>query len=728
MKGSHFMSRQGHPVARLKITGLSTSNFTMAMRNWALGKIILGCATVFLGAYYCRALNLGPLELLRFVMGAVALWLPLGGWLYLLLRNEVPDRIIRLVLSAGGSYALTTLFYFGAATLRMNWLFYSVEAVAGVGLIYYAIKNRRDFESLLKRVRRFDWVLAVLVAASMVANVSVQSVWRIDAKTGAMIYDGYQDQLYHVGQAYELSRHVPPRQAMIRGGFPERAYHNFMHLTTMLVDRYTSQPDMLRAHLVYHYAVIQILMCLLLYGIGKTLAASRVSGYCALALMYVVVVPFDFSHVALGLDAMTLGSPQMYAGLVVLYVGLLGLLIVLEHVYRGEQAPIAIFLTALVLGATTRFRIHIALAVLPAFLLVTLYLWRKRHQNILLLAGLSAAVVAGLLYLEMRSTTYLHGTTNFRFGYSGLSSTPGVGSHLTFWPFAESVREWLWRLLPQPDVFKWVWEVTCLFMFSLVSVIGIPLLAAIVIYTRSERSRRIFASFNFLIFWAVVTSICFSIIFAPTYDAGAMQYLFPFHTRWYLFPFEGVALWLVARAVQKRLCWPAAVWSGLASITLAGGLFCRVYGPASPLTGDDRKAAAMIRAEEWPAFLYLREHTSPDSIVLTNRSWGPLHHFVISGLTGRAAYQEIMNPKDEQSWLDGIARYDRANVREAVWSAVSEEQFCQLLRSTPITHVLEFGDQPLLVHPPNCLARVWENPEHTVTIWQVTQSGRSIWP
>ena len=86
-----------------------------------------------------------------------------------------------------------------------------------------------------KCFRRFDWVLAALVAASMVANIPAQSVWRRDAQTGGMIYDGFADHLYHVGQAYELSRHIPPRQATIRGGSPERAYHNFMHLTTMLI-------------------------------------------------------------------------------------------------------------------------------------------------------------------------------------------------------------------------------------------------------------------------------------------------------------------------------------------------------------------------------------------------------------------------------------------------------------------------------------------------------------
>jgi hypothetical protein len=712
----------------------------MNLRHWPFTKIVLGCIAGSLTAYYCAELNLGALELLRFVAGALALWMPLGGWLYLLLRNELPDRTVRIAFSAAGSYALTTLFYFAAATLHCNWLFYSAQAVAGAGLVYRVIKNRRTLAPRAKCFTRFDWALTALVAASMVANIPAQSVWRRDAQTGGMIYDGFPDHLYHVGQAYELSRHIPPRQATIRGGSPERAYHNFMHLTTMLVDRYTGQPDMLRAHLVYHYAVIQILMCLLLYGIGKTLSASRVAGYCALALMYVAVPPAPnlwpgenmfsrlffyftiFPHLSSGLEIVTLASPTMYTGVVVLYAGLLGLLILLERVYRGRQALIVTFVTALVLAATTKFRIHIALAVLPAFLLVTLHLWRRKHQPIFAVAASVATVTAALIYLEMRSTVYLQGTSNVRLGYSGLSASP-----FTFfrsWPFAPQVHDWLTRAIPQPDVTKWAWEAICLSMFSLLNVIGIPLLAATLIYLTSERARRVFGPFNFLIFSAVATSIGFAIILASEYDNYSVGGQFPFHTRWYMFPFAGVALWRLGRFLQKRFSWPAVVWTSLASIVLIGGLLYRIAGPASLLTRLTRENPVAIKAEEWPAFVYLREHTPPDSVILTNRSWG-VWPSAVSGLAGRAAYLECPGNDVAIQALKLNPRDDRVAITKALWSAASDDQFSSLLRSTPITHILEFVNDPWPAHPPSCLIRLWENPEHTVIIWRVIRTSHS---
>ena len=704
------------------------------IRRWPFAKIIPACIASCLTVYYCVELRLGVLELLRFIAGALALWIPLGGWLYVLLRNEVPDRIIRIAFSAGSSYALTILFYFGAATLHCSWLFYFAQIAAVAGLIFYAIKNKAIVTKDLRSFSHFDWVLAALVAASMVANIPAQSVWRRDAQSGGMIFDGAPDQLYHAGLAYELSRHIPPRQAMARGGSPERAYHNFEHLTTMLIDRYTGQPDMLRAQLVYHYAVIQVLMCLLLYGIGKTLAASRIAGYCTLALMYVAVPPAPnlwpaavsedlpafyftvFPHLSSGLDPVALLSPQMYSGLVVLYAGMLGLLLFLERGKLGFRAPVLTLAAALTLAATTRFRIPFALAVLPAFLLIMLHLWRRKHQSVFLLAGFGAAVVAGLLYLETRTPVYLQGTSDVHFGLNALA--PWASS----WPFASVVHNWITRAISQPDATNWAWQATNVLMFSLLNVIGIPLLAATAVYLTSKRSRRVFGQFNFLIFSAVAISIGLGIVLQADYEPSLGEIL-PLHTRWYLFPFAGVALWRFGQFFDKRFHLPPVAWISLASAALVAGLLYRIGGPPSPLILVDRLFRFEIKAEEWPAFVYLREHTPPDSVILTNRYWNAYN--VVSGLTGRAVYLEVPGNPVDQLALRLNPRDDREAITKALWSAGSDDWFCSLLRSTPITHVLEFANDPWPTHPPSCLTRLWENPEHTVIVWQVIRTSHS---
>jgi len=164
-------------------------------------------------------------------------------------------------------------------------------------------------------------------------------------------------------------------------------------------------------------------------------------------------------------------------------------------------------------------------------------------------------------------------------------------------------------------------------------------------------------------------------------------------------------------------------WISLASAALVAGLLYRIGGPPSPLTLLHRQLRFEIKAQEWPAFVYLREHTPPNSVILTNRYWNG-YNFVVSSLTGRAAYLEAHgnNPVEELA-LRLNPRDDREAIIKALWSAGSDDWFCSLLRSTPITHVLEFANDPLPTHPPSCLTRLWENPEHTVIVWQVIRTS-----
>jgi hypothetical protein len=242
--------------------------------------------------------------------------------------------------------------------------------------------------------------------------------------------------------------------------------------------------------------------------------------------------------------------------------------------------------------------------------------------------------------------------------------------------------------------------------------------AATFIYMMTERSRRVFAPLNFLVFAAVVTSIGLAIILASDYDSFSVGGQFPFHTRWYLFPFAGLALWRITRYFQERFSVPAWVLAFLASIVLLGGLLYRIAGPASALSRFDHQNSVAIKAEDWQGFVYLREHAAPDSVILTNRLWNP-YSFIVSGLSGRAAYLELPgNPIDAQAQRLN-PRDDRIAIRKALSVAATDDQFCGLLRSTPVTHLLEFQDHPYQVHPPDCLTRVWENLEHTVIVWKV---------
>lgn len=95
--------------------------------------------------------------------------MPAAAWIYVLLRAEVAGRVVRLALSAGGSYAVTTLIFFAAAVLNVSWIFYAFQFIVAAGLIWYFVKNSL-LQFCFRSSMRFDWLLAALIAASMAVN------------------------------------------------------------------------------------------------------------------------------------------------------------------------------------------------------------------------------------------------------------------------------------------------------------------------------------------------------------------------------------------------------------------------------------------------------------------------------------------------------------------------------------------------------------------------------
>jgi hypothetical protein len=693
----------------------------------------LAAISIALLGYYCFALHLGAIELLRSSVGAVSLWLPLGGWIWIWLRNEARDPVIRLAIAACGTYALTTFGYFVAATAHCTWLFYIAQAVGGAMLLARGLKNWRVVARRRRRGASIDWVLVALVAASMVSNLRVQNVLKHDTPAATVTYSGWHEQLYHIGQAYELDRNVPPLQATIRGGSPERAYHHLSAMTTMLVGRYTGQSDLLRAHFVYHFAALQILMCLLLFGIGKNLTGSRVAGYFVLASMYLVVAPAPvlwpiadqqqnpyfyftlFPHLSSGLDPVTQASPPMYSGVAVLYGSMLALAVVLRRASSGHEVNVSAILTALLLAAITRFRIHIAVVAVPLFMLLALYMWRRTRRAIFAWSTGIAGVGAVLSYFEMHLPSYIAGTAGVRIGYSGVATQrPFFNS----WPFSGQVLEWLHRTIGSPEVLKWTTEVVSLSMFSICNIVGLPLLVASAMTLMTSKSRSLLPLYLFAFASAAASVGCALVISSP-YDPYSVGGQLLLHTRWYLFPFGGVAAWMAWRYVYRRAAWLRTVWKPFAAVLLMVGLWYRTAGPLSVFSAYLQRTAITMSEDEWLALLYVRSRTSAQSIVLPSRV--PASPFLLSGFGGRAAYDE-----DPGNPLDQVARQlapgdDRMATMRALRRATSNDQFCAVLRSTPITHILEFADRPLRVHPVDCLTEVWHSPVHRVTIWQVTK-------
>jgi len=671
--------------------------------------LLFGCLLL---AYYGVALKWSIKEFVYCAVGMALLWGPITALLCLTLRKAIDDITVRFAFSLAGSYTLTTLLYFATAVLHLEWLFVAALIGAGATALWLSRRDRIPI-----RFPRLDAVLFTIVAGSLVATIPYSTVLTLQP-SGDRIVTGIVDQFYHAGLEYELSRNVPPSQATIRGGTPERAYHMFSHLTVVLLRKFTRQPDMLRAHSVYHYAAITVLICLAMYGIGFLLTATRIGGYvCAfLPFLFAIATPplipnlpgyFFFTilpHATSSVYPTVFTSPQMYSGVAVMYGVLLGIA-ALSRAFRPNGL---LLICSLMVAALFRFRVHCWVATMPVFLAYLLVMWYRTRRAAWLTAAALAISVSGLLYAEMLLPAYLGGTAEVHLGLSPISATPLYLS----WPFARFVQHMLRDLLP-----AWlsiaVWPVVCLVNFTICNMLGVPLCAALVLGLRILKNRRAANYYWFTVGMIAVSMIC-AVCLNAGYDAYSVSAQFAYHVGWYALPIGGVCLTALISRLQQRgkLSTPVLV---------VAALICGIASPVSQRLILPRLTAkiGVIRAASWDAFQFLKERTPGNAIVLST-SPRDSKRVTISGLGGRSAYLDYFpNPVDDQA-LRLNPKDNRGHVLKELAAARDPATYCSVITATPITHVLEEPSNQLKPNLP-CLRLLFKARDGVTSVWQVVR-------
>jgi hypothetical protein len=691
--------------------------------------------------YLFKGMGFGLCELLHCVAGATALWAPIGWLVFLLLHDQFSDILSRLTFSAVASYALTTLLYFGFCVAGL-WLpgcengFYVVEA--GLLITAFAWAWRHGLRQGLRQLRKisndFDWTLASLLVASLLICLRYQKAFEWQPVYGRYLLVTNGDQAYFAAIAHELARHTPPLQQPTRAGVPDRAYHLFPHLTSMLLARYTGQLDMLRANLVYQYAILTIVMALVLFSIVRLLTGSRGAGYITVALMYIGAVPlppldpthreifFYFNlwpHATSTLEPVLITSPQMYYGIVVYYGILLGLAVACQRVMRGQPVGGLVVVTALLIGALARFRIQIFLPLLPGFLLLVSWFWRKTRQPVFPVAGCLALAVAAGLLLETRLGIYLAHTSHLTVGNSRL---PWKFTFISSWPGALWVQEKLaGALAPSGHTYTldWIWQILCVSMFVLANIIGVPLLVGCVGYFLERGAWREWRPLSLFSLCLVLSSLAGAVCLRATYDPWSVGGQMVLHTSWYIFPLAGAGLWALFQRFPAGWRQATSVWQPVGvALVLGFGIWQLERGP-SRLQQDQRKKQIAVSADEWAALKYIWQALPTESVILS-----PNYHAngtaFFSGVGGRRTYLEyIPTPMGLRMWTDEAdSDRERSQCISRLWNAATEEAFCQALPAG-VTHLVEYRWQPLPVHPASMLRSVWVSPRRAVTIWEV---------
>ena len=699
-------------------------------------------------AYYLISTQWQVLEILSFIAGIIALWVPLGALFYIKCKKEIEDQVICFTFSFIASYCTTTLIYFLLAVLHIENLFYFIQFGILIWLITKVIhkqlsrKVKFDFIDLANKV---DWILIALLTITLVVLVPYQIGWKYSPADNDYILNVFSDQTYFTSQAYELMRHVPPLQESVRAGIPERAYHMFPHLTTMLISKYTHQNDMLRVNLVYHCSIISIGICLSLYSIVKILTKNKIAAHVAMTTMYIAAIEFPpiiqdktnsglyfyftlFPHYSSGIGPSLILSPQTHSGILIVYGFILGVLLISLRCYRRLNVENLLIITAIVLGATIRFRALEFLPMLPSFILIALYGWRKTNQKIYLFSILISLFISSLLYFEMKSPVYLQGTTNITIGFNGL--TDNLNNLINSWPLSVTCHKIFTHLFGSTDLRNHLWQIFSTVAFVGLNIIGIPVIVCSYIFFSTTKARKEYILFSVFLILLTIFSIVGGIFLKLSYEnwsLGGEMILLP---GLYLFVLLIPGLFQVYLRIKATLFWSKTKQLSILLTFLTIFFIINILQSNSHtlhnllVLAPDR--VVRIGSNEKSILDYIRINIPLDSVILSNKYY-PKYNFVISGISGRTAYLEGA----EATTLDSpmFKQYNlgkRVEIINDLWLERNPPKFCELLKeANPTTHLIEYSNQPLLVSNPYCLKLTKEiafNPmpsNETVKLWEI---------
>ena len=136
---------------------------------------------------------------------------------------------------------------------------------------------------------------------------------------------------------------------------------------------------------------------------------------------------------------------------------------------------------------------------------------------------------------------------------------------------------------------------------------------------------------------------------------------------------------------------------------------------------------ATINYSERMAMTYIHDNTPQNSIILTDK-YADKSEFLLTSITGRAAYLEKTFDHLEEQILKIYPLDNRKQVVKDLWATYQSKQFCRLLMTTSATHIIEYSTHPLLVNNPLCIQPIWESSNQSipassekVTIWKLNR-------
>ncbi len=581
-----------------------------------------------------------------------------------------------------------------------------------------------------------DGWLVLLIAASVFIGDRYK-IFDIPLADGSHRITTHGDTSYFTSLAQELDRATPPRQQPARAGLKERAYHMFPHLTTMLIARYSGQRDMPRALGHYEFTVVEVLLCLVFYCLGRSATGSRLAGYVSCSLVYILAIPqaplitnglcyffFTFHpHATSGLEPAALCSPQTYCALPVVMGTLLAALelsmsLAREAGFEGARrrsSGLLAILVALLAAATMRFRVQTFLVLFPAVMIYLGYAWhgsrRRMFGAAILLGGSLVAAQLG----EMRMDVYYPDSSQLTLENNMLAHRCHF---MNAWPGAQALKTLVANRF-SGDAFLWAWQIVGLGGFALMSIAGAPLALMSLVYFLDPRNwREGLAGYSAITAMLALGAIVGGGALCTTYDVYSVGGQSLYLVGWYLLPLATMGVWRLVALLPERVVVAGRPFAApaVAALLTAAIVWQQLRAP-SQLHGDLMRSPCVVSGDEWTAMRLMRDRLPVDAVLLFNAPHLVGDFCVVSALTGRRTFLEYLCMT---RFLTGGAddnNEGRAARRDRVWAAHDEGEFIAAMRATGATHLIEHAEYPLHVRSCDALELFWRSGDGRVQVW-----------
>jgi hypothetical protein len=676
---------------------------------------VLGCGGVLTVATTASLWDVAIVTVVLFI-----LIVPLG---YVAARWVLPTAApahVRMGLALGLGYILAPPILVRSTHAGLIGLL-APPLLALVGALVF----RKAFFALrpFRAVRRawsseVPFVLAIIVALSVAVVTPLMSPLR---PAGISTYANYAyiDSFFHLNLVQRLMTTVPLQDWPNMAGSAPLFYQDFHHILLATVARLSG---LSAGPMFFLYAPIALvsITIVLAYAVGRSLTRSRIGGYIAAALQYIVLIPNVYDRNWLLENQWSVMLPNFYQ--IHFYD-----LRYAQHAASGWIAALVMVLIWVVALRTDDRRTVARTTLAGCVLFVVLFMFRPQYALMMAVPS-----VAALLWLSRQRRALLLGAAlvgvaSFAwvlYPYDRLQSSSAglIFKYGVFAARASRVGYYLPNVVTHvlgfvPDVIR---PAVGLAAIVGMRIIGLNLLVVMGLGARSTwrvtGSPLLARPEAYL--WMAIGGAFLAALFLEQPTAAA-------NIGWNILQGMVLPALLLASVAVVDLVGRARLhgwWERYrpAGLALAVVLSLIAHRGAEALLHERPDRAYSLTAVELDAYAWVRTHTPATAVIAAD----PNHRVnflgetvrstaFLSGMTERSAFVQYVSAFTRTEGDRRVALLD------AVFDTHSEAEACRLVRLTGADYWIEYADRPFAAGPLSCLQREFQgNPNVYRTVAQ----------